>query len=90
MPKVYLSEQQRIEARYERIRKCIADRVVVYMHRNHHTRGSLASSLSMGHTTFEKLLSGEDVLMTTTRFIHLLDMAGLKIVPKQKDELEDN
>ena len=88
MPKVYLTDQQRIDARYEQIRKRIGDRIVLTMHRNHHTRGSLANSLSMGHSTFAKILEGEDATMTTTRFLQILDLAGIALVDKKRDELE--
>lgn len=88
MPKVYLTEQQRIDARYEQIRKRIGDRIVISMHRNHHTQSNVYNHLAMGHSTFRKLLDGEDVTMTTTRFLQILDLAGLVLVDRKKDEME--
>lgn len=88
MPKVYLTEQQRIDARYEQIRKRIGDRIVIAMHRNHHTQSNVYNHLAMGHSTFRKLLDGEDVTMTTTRFLQILDLAGLTLVDRKKGEME--
>lgn len=87
MPKVFLTEQQRLDARYDRIRKCIGDRVVLSMHRQYTTQQSLCKKLEMGHATVRKLIDGEDVTMTTTKFLQILDFAGLVLVDRMKDEL---
>ena len=89
MPRVFLTEQQKLDARYERIRKCIGDRVVLSMHRNYTTQDILCKKLEMGHCTVRKLIDGGDVMMTTTKFLQILDFAGLALVDRRKDELEE-
>ena len=88
MPKVYLTEQQRLDARYEQIKKRIGDRLVLAMHRNRLTQTNVCNQLSMGHNTLSKLLDGEDVTMTTTRFLQILDMAGVALTDKKNDQQE--
>lgn len=82
------TEAQRIEERYERLRKCIGDRVVVSMHRNRNTQEDICRNMAMGHNTVRKLTDGEDVTMTTTKFLQILDLAGLVLVDRKKDDLE--
>lgn len=88
MPKVYLTDEQRLEARYEQIRKRIGDRVALSMHRHHYTQSSVYKHLDMGHSTLTKLLEGEDVTMPITKFLKILDLADIALVDKKKDEQE--
>lgn len=88
MPSVYLTEAQRTDERYRKLRHSIGDRVALCKHRERLKLVSMAKSLGMGHATLSKLMDGEDVLLSTTRFLQILDLAGLKIVEKRKDALE--
>lgn len=88
MGKILLTEAQRIEARYERIRHCIGDRVARTKHQKKLKLMEMANSLNMGHSTVAKIMDGEDVMLTTTKFLQILDVAGLMLVDKKKDELE--
>lgn len=87
MPKILLTEQQRTNARYESLRHCIGDRVARTKHQRKLKLMDMASSFNMGHATLAKIMDGEDVTMTTTKFLQILDLAGLALVDKKKDEL---
>lgn len=88
MPTVFLTEEQRTAKRYAMLRRDIGDRVALVRHREKIKLVPMAKGLGMGHTTLSKLMDGEDVLLTTTKFLQILDMAGLKIVEKRRDGLE--
>lgn len=88
MPSVFLTEAQRTDERYRKLRHSIGDRVALARHREKLKLMDMAQRIGMGHTTLSKLMDGEDVLLSTTRFLQILDLAGLKIVEKRKDALE--
>ena len=87
MPKVLLTEEQRIEARYERIRECIGDRIDSSMHKRRLSQDGTAEALGTNRSTVKKILDGVDVHMSTTKFLQILDFAGLKLVDREEDQI---
>lgn len=90
MPKVLLTQEQRMTERYRRLRVCIGDRVASAKRREDLTLMDLANGLSMGHTTVAKLMDGADVSLSTTKFLQVLDLAGLMLVDRRQDEIHAN
>lgn len=90
MPKVLLTQAQRDADRYAKLRCCIGDRVATAKRREDLTLMQVAQGLSMGHTTVAKIMDGEDVSMSTTKFLQILDMAGLMLVDRRPDEIDAN
>lgn len=90
MPKVFLTEDQRRLERYRKLRLCIGDRVASAKRRKDLTLMELASGLNMGHTTVAKLMDGADVSLTTTKFLQILDLAGLMLVDRRQDQITAN
>ncbi len=82
MPKVYLTEDQRAQARRQRIRRQLGDGLAVAKNRIRGTNKSMAHDLGMNHETFAKLLAAEDVRLSIDNFLRLIDAAGMEV--KQK------
>jgi AraC-like DNA-binding protein len=91
MPKTNMgkTEAQRIDDRYARLRRCIADQLSTTKHRERLTAAQMSKRLGMSHDTFAKLLNGEDVKVSTTTWLRILDMAYI-VMKKRSDELEEN
>ena len=87
MSKVLLTEQQRRDDRYRNLRRCIGDRLARTMHRHNLKVMATSAELEMGHVTFAKIMDGEDVKLSTTKWLQILDLAGLKLVDRQEDEI---
>lgn len=81
------TEAQRIEERYERLRDCIAGQLAKTKYRERLTAAQMAKRLGMAHDTFAKLMNGEDIKVTTTTWLRVLDMAGI-VMKRRPDELE--
>lgn len=90
MPKVMLTQEQKAQERYRKLRVCIGDRVASAKRREDLTLMELANGLSMGHTTVAKLMDGADVSLSTTKFLQILDLAGLMLVDRRQDEIHAN
>lgn len=90
MPEVYLTESQKADARYRKLRHSIGDRVADTKRKKKLKLMELANGLNMGHTTVAKIMDGEDVTITTTKFLQILDMAGLMLVDRKVDEIAAN
>lgn len=87
MPKVFLTDAQKLDYRYERLRKCIGKRVEWAMSDRRLTQQALANEMHMGHETIRKITDGEEVRLNITDFLKFLDLAGLKLVDRTKDEI---
>lgn len=88
MPEVFLTEAQRVAKHYERIRECLGTRFNSAMHRQHLSQEGTAEYLGMNRATVKKILDGEDVQMSTTKFLQILDFAGLKLCDRTKDVIQ--
>lgn len=87
MPKVFLTEQQREEERYKRLRIAIGERIVRVKHREKLTLTQMSRRLGMAHDTVSKLMDGEDVKVSTTTWLRILDAAGISLTAIP-DEIE--
>lgn len=87
MPKVFLTEQQREEERYNRLRIAIGERIVRAKHREKLTLTQMSRRLGMAHDTVSKLMDGEDVKVSTTTWLRILDAAGISLTAIP-DEIE--
>lgn len=90
MPKVLLTEDAKAADRYTRLRKCIGSRVADTKREQKLRLVEMASGLGMGHATVAKIMDGEDVALTTTKFLQILDVAGLMLVDRKVDEIHAN
>ena len=87
MPEVFLTEAQRAAKHYGRIRECIGTRFNSAMHKLHLSQDGTAEYMGMNRATVKKILDGEDVQMSTTKFLQILDFAGLKLVDRAEDQI---
>ena len=83
MPRVYLTEEQRAEAKRQKTRRLLGDGLAVLKNRTRSTNQSLAHDLGVNHVTLSKLMSAEDVRLSVDKLLYLLDVSGLEI--KQKE-----
>lgn len=77
MPKVFLTEQQRIAARHQEYRDKIADAIAVYKNNKRCTNEEFGKALGVGHETVAKWLDAEETKTTGRAVFTLLEMAGL-------------
>lgn len=85
MPKVFLTESQRIEQRYADLRDCLGGRLAASMKVNRMKVMETAAALGMSHSTLAKIMRGEDVRLDTTTWLKILDVAGLKLADRRVD-----
>jgi hypothetical protein len=83
-----MTQAQKMEQRYADLRKCIGKRVQDSMDNAYLTQEKMAKAFSMGHTTIRKITDGEEVKISTTDFLKVLDFAGLKLVDTRKDIIQ--
>lgn len=88
MPRIFLTESQRLEQRYVDLRKCIADRAAQVRNREKLSQEQLARRVGMSRSTMSRLLSGEVVLLDTTTWLRLIDVLGLKLVDRSQDAIQ--
>lgn len=82
MPKVFLTEQQRLESRNKKVRDTIADGLIMVKGRNRMSMDEMARKTGIGRNAISKLLVGEDVVIKLSNLIMVFDMAGLEIRPR--------
>ena len=87
MPKVLLTQNQKEEERYRRLRKSLGERLATAKHRQQISTEQLAKQLDVGRESVAKLLHGEDVKLTSTTWFRLMDLAGISLKAKP-DEFE--
>lgn len=91
MPNVYLTEQDRENARTRKIREVITDGVVAQKHKNRLTIPQLAAEFGLGRAKASRLLTGDETLdMNIDQFIRLLRWAGFKIVRVKEDTFHES
>lgn len=83
MPKVFLTEAQRRDARYQRIRRAMGDGLAVLKVRERLSNKALGHELGINHETVAKVLEGQDVKLSTKTLFQMFDMAGLEIKKKE-------
>lgn len=86
MPAVYLTEEQRQQAAYQRQYQKISDGLASFMNREHLKQVDICKDLGLHHTSVRKLLDSEPVTLDMIRLFKLLRLAGYKIVPIKKEE----
>jgi len=92
MAKSLLTEEQRREERYKKLRRKIGDGLDSFKKHSRVTkRGSLtnkelAKNLEMGNGTVGKIIAGEDVQISVNKFFRVLDLAGMEIRPRREED----
>lgn len=79
MPKVLLTQEQRLEDRNRKMRLQIADGLCVTKHRGKLNMDELGGKVGVNRNTMSKILSGEDVTLKYSMFVRLLDLAGMTL-----------
>lgn len=87
MPKVLLTEEQRLADRLKRSRNALADGLSATKNRSRMTTVEIGKKTGIGRNTVSKILAGESVLVSTDSLLLLLDMAGLTLKKKVDDGL---
>lgn len=82
MPKVYLTQGQRDEARRRRVLAEVGEALLLTKHRRQATNKELGHALGIGHVTVASILNGQDVAIGTERFLAVLDLCGLEVRKK--------
>ena len=83
MPKVYLTDAQRRDARYQRILRELGDGLAILKVRNKLSNKALGHELGINHETVAKVLDGQEVKLNTKVLFQLFDLAGLEIKKKE-------
>lgn len=86
MPAVYLTEEQRQQAAYQRQYQKISDGLASFMNREHLKQIDICKGMGLHHTSVRKLLDAEPVSLDMVRLFKLIHLAGYKIVPNKKEE----
>lgn len=86
MPAVYLTEEQRQQAAYQRQYQKISDGLAAFMNREHLRQIDIAEGMQLHHTSVRKLLRTEPVHLDMVQLFKLINLAGYKIVPIKKEE----
>lgn len=86
MERVFVTEAQRVIERYEKLREYIGNRVEGNMRLNRLKIMETARGLGIGHETLTKIMGGEDVKLSTTTWLKILDLAGLKLDERRSGE----
>lgn len=89
MPKVLLTESQRMERRYADLRDCLGGRLAASMKVNRMKVMETAGALQIGHSTLTKIMRGEEVRLDTTTWLKILDVAGLKLTDRKTDAIRE-
>ncbi len=83
MPKVYLTEAQRQEAKLDRQSKMLSDGLACYKAINKLTLEQIGSGLGMSKTTVMHIIDGKDKRIPIRAMWRLLDLAGLEVRRKE-------
>lgn len=92
MPKTFLTEEQRREDRYRKLRLKIGDGLNNFKNRNRVTKRSgltneeIAKNLGMGNGTIGRIIAGEDVQIHMNKFFRVLDLAGMEIRARKEED----
>lgn len=89
MPRILLTEEQRNDQRYAKLRRCIADRLATVKSRERLSQEQLAKRVGMSRSTMSRMLAGEVVLIDTTTWLRVLDVAGLALADRHKDAIKE-
>ena len=87
MPKVLLTHEQKLEDRNKKLRVSIADGLCVTKRRTGMNMEEMGAKVGVSRNTMSKILSGDDVTLTMSSLIRVLDMAGLTLKWKVDDDL---
>jgi hypothetical protein len=87
MPKVFLTNEQKLEARNAEMRHRIAYGLCVTKNRTKMSMEEIAEQAGVGRMTVSHLLCGDDVEIKLSSLIRLLDLAGLVIRPRTEEKL---
>ena len=79
MPKVYLTAEQREEAKNQAVRNEISDALCLVKHKTKMSMEDMGKKTGVSRVVISKLLSGEDVEIKISNMIRILEMAGLSI-----------
>lgn len=87
MPKVLLTQEQKLEDRNRKMRVAVADGLCVTKRRTGMNMEEMGAKVGVSRNTMSKILSGDDVILSMSCLIRVLDMAGLTLKRKADDVL---
>lgn len=79
MPRVCLTMEQKMEARNLKLRRKMADGLAKAKNRGHMSMDDIAKKVGIGREAVSKVLGCEDVKLSYSAFLRLLDLAGLML-----------
>ncbi|MBC5733801.1 hypothetical protein [Lawsonibacter hominis] len=83
MPRVYLTEAQRQQAKYDRQGKLLSDGLACYKALNKLTLTQIGDGVGLSKTTVMHIIQGKDKCVPIQSFWKLLEMAGLEVRRKE-------
>lgn len=87
MPKVLLTHEQKLEDRNIKLRNAIADNLAITKRRTGMNMESMGAKIGISRSTMSRLMAGDDVTMSMSSLIRLLDLAGLTLKRRTEGEL---
>lgn len=87
MPKVLLTHEQKLEDRNKRMRIAVADGLCITKRRTKMNLTEMGAKTGVSRNTMAKILSGDDVTLTMSSLMRVIDMAGLTLKKKVEDAL---
>lgn len=88
MPKVFLTQEQRLEERNRKMRMAIADGLCIAKQRGRLSMTDLGAQVGVSRNTMAKILAGEDAVLPVSSVLRLIDFAGLKLKEKVEAVLD--
>lgn len=88
MPKVYLTEAQRQEAKLDRQSKMLGDGLTCYKALNRLTLEQIGTGLGMSKNTVLQIMNEKDVRIPIRTMWKLLDLVGLEVRRKEPGQRE--
>jgi transcriptional regulator with XRE-family HTH domain len=87
MPKVLLTHEQKLEDRNIKLRNAVADNLAVTKRRTGMNMEEMGAKVGISRNAMSKLLSGEDVTMSMSSLIRIIDLAGLTLKRRTEESL---
>ena len=86
MPRTYLTQAQREAALIDRMRETLTDGILIQKAKERLTNEQIGNGLEIGERTISKIINGNDVKLSLTQTMRLLQFAGFQL--KRRDNLD--
>lgn len=84
MPEVYLTKEDRVQARYEARSKALALGLAAYKFKHQYTNKQVAEEVGVSTKVVAALLGRREARVPPKVFFRLLDMAELDLKPRER------